>query len=282
MNAARLLCIVLLLAMGAAHAQDAGEIAFWESVRDSKDPVELRAYLDRYPNGAFAPLARSRLARLSGGEKPKPAAAPRASAGTIASHSRTPLVGDSWTYRFSQARLRGQWGQDLRAPETHVVTVTAIESGKIVDQVSIDGGPPRELAHSARNYLATQGVSVFSPYLLAYMDQERRGALGSIEILDSPCAGTYTCTAKGRIAGQETVDVPAGRFSAVKVVIEEEWRAAAISTAQSPAYAGGRTLTVWYVPELRRAVKYSSRPTVGNIPAVEPNFDLELVEYRLK
>jgi hypothetical protein len=43
---------------------DAGEIAFWKSVRDSRNPAELRAYLDQFPNGVFAPIARERLARL--------------------------------------------------------------------------------------------------------------------------------------------------------------------------------------------------------------------------
>lgn len=40
------------------------EVAFWESVRDTKNPVELQAYLDQYPNGVFASLARTRLAAL--------------------------------------------------------------------------------------------------------------------------------------------------------------------------------------------------------------------------
>ena len=44
---------------------DPQEIALWESVRDSENPLELRAYLDRYPKGAFAEPARSRLERLA-------------------------------------------------------------------------------------------------------------------------------------------------------------------------------------------------------------------------
>jgi hypothetical protein len=33
-------------------------------VRNSKDPADLRAYLEQYPNGKFAPLARNRLAKI--------------------------------------------------------------------------------------------------------------------------------------------------------------------------------------------------------------------------
>jgi hypothetical protein len=49
------------------------ELAFWESVKDGS-PAELESYLERYPEGTFAPLARTRLeaAALS----PEEAAAP--------------------------------------------------------------------------------------------------------------------------------------------------------------------------------------------------------------
>ena len=35
------------------------ELAFWNSVRDSTSPAVLRTYLERYPNGEFAPIART-------------------------------------------------------------------------------------------------------------------------------------------------------------------------------------------------------------------------------
>jgi len=37
------------------------ESEFWASVKDSKNPNELEAYLKKYPNGTFAPLARLKL-----------------------------------------------------------------------------------------------------------------------------------------------------------------------------------------------------------------------------
>jgi hypothetical protein len=42
----------------------ADERAFWESVRDSKNPAELKAYLTRYPHGTYSVLAKSRLTNL--------------------------------------------------------------------------------------------------------------------------------------------------------------------------------------------------------------------------
>ncbi len=40
------------------------ETMFFDSIKDSTDPSEWRAYLDRFPNGRFAPLARLRLPKL--------------------------------------------------------------------------------------------------------------------------------------------------------------------------------------------------------------------------
>ncbi len=57
-----------------AHAAaDAAEIAFWQSVDGTKDPREYQMYLDAYPNGAFAAIAKSRLAS---GAAPAPIPAP--------------------------------------------------------------------------------------------------------------------------------------------------------------------------------------------------------------
>jgi hypothetical protein len=36
------------------------ELAFWESIRDSRNPADYRAYLEQYPQGRFASLARLR------------------------------------------------------------------------------------------------------------------------------------------------------------------------------------------------------------------------------
>jgi len=62
--------------------QDAIELEFWQSVQASGDPVEYAAYLERYPEGIFAPLARERLSRPVSVERP--VAEPDASAVELA------------------------------------------------------------------------------------------------------------------------------------------------------------------------------------------------------
>jgi adenylate cyclase len=51
------------------------ELAFWETIKDSKEPAEFEAYLQRYPDGAFTALARARRsALLDETVQPEPAA----------------------------------------------------------------------------------------------------------------------------------------------------------------------------------------------------------------
>lgn len=60
------------------------ELTFWESIKDSKDASDYEAYLQAYPKGRFAALARARIARLQAmkpkveSPAPKPAPVPAA------------------------------------------------------------------------------------------------------------------------------------------------------------------------------------------------------------
>jgi peptidoglycan hydrolase-like protein with peptidoglycan-binding domain len=66
---AGLALIALLACQGVLWAQSrpagAAETAFWEHVKDSSNLAEIRAYLEAYPTGAYADLARARLEVLA-------------------------------------------------------------------------------------------------------------------------------------------------------------------------------------------------------------------------
>jgi hypothetical protein len=280
MTALRLVAIALLLAAVPAHAQSPGEIAFWESVRDSRNPAELQAYIDQFPNGAFVVLAKSRLAALQRSAPAAPAAstAPRLAAG----EKRVPRVGDSWAYRLSYPRLRGEWGQATRPSQNLLVQASEVTPQRIVDTVSVDGGTPVSWSHAGRQLVA-QGAAIFSPYLPVLDALPTTSRLGSTVAVANACPSQYTCEAKARLVGTETVTVPAGQFVASKVIVDQEWRPSGMGGGwQQMRMNGGRTLTVWYAPEIGRAVKYSSRIVAGDLPPVDANFDLELVSFDLK
>src|SRR5215510_14915187 len=52
-------------------AKRTNEVTFWESIKDSTDPEDFKAYLRQYPNGTFVTLAKNRLKKLEA-EQPKP------------------------------------------------------------------------------------------------------------------------------------------------------------------------------------------------------------------
>lgn len=71
------------------------EIAFWESVRDSKRAAELEAYLKAFPNGHFAPLARIRLNKLKAGGQAAQTEQPATSPGACGSRPCLRVTGSA-------------------------------------------------------------------------------------------------------------------------------------------------------------------------------------------
>lgn len=55
------------------------ELQFWKSVQDSTRATDIQAYLDKYPNGVFAVLARNRIDALIGRSRVAAAPAPQES-----------------------------------------------------------------------------------------------------------------------------------------------------------------------------------------------------------
>ncbi|MCM2327315.1 MAG: caspase family protein [Lysobacter sp.] len=59
------------------------ELQFWKSVQDSSNANDIQAYLEKYPNGVFATLARNRVDSMLGRGRSAPAAAPAASPAVV-------------------------------------------------------------------------------------------------------------------------------------------------------------------------------------------------------
>jgi len=60
-----LLCVASIVFPLALEAQTREEVGLWQTAEKSNNPDDLQAYLDRYPEGQFAPMARRRLATLA-------------------------------------------------------------------------------------------------------------------------------------------------------------------------------------------------------------------------
>ena len=247
------------------------ELAFWDSVKDSGAPSEYRAYLQKYPDGQFASLARDRMNTLlaqapAPGRKPSPATSPtqvalaQPSAVVSGSASTIARVGDVWSYDLL---MNGR-----RQKDKLTITVTGVEGDRIEERVTRTGfrsfgaartfkagfdpsQVPQETLLPGGSYLFE-----FSPYIAA------AGVPGpGREWKDIPVEisfGGFDGSARTRTTltvqavAEERVRVPAGEFSTVRVEaktprINQSWRTV------------GLTLTYWYSPELRRTVKMSRR-----------------------
>ena len=182
---------------------------------------------------------------------------------TVASES-FPVAGDTWTYRLTD--LRNGARQTL-----HQVTVESASADLIRERSG-------QVPHRNGGYLMSEGgVVLFSPYLAAFDASLAKLPGATIENLDpSSCAPQWLCSMSARVAGKELVRVPAGEFEATRVEVQQAWSARAPNAAKP---YGSRTLTVWYSPLAKRAVKFSSRGTEGHITT---DFELELESYTFK
>ncbi|MGQ0547099.1 MAG: hypothetical protein ACT4P3_17495, partial [Betaproteobacteria bacterium] len=237
---------------------------FWDSiVKASANPAEYQAYLEQFPDGRFASLARARINALKiAAAKPAPVAAPpppatapqppaqvAAVAPAPVASGRAPVVGERWTYRYTD-----HWKPGAAVQVTH--TVTAVHDGEIVERLSaVVGG--RTLSAEAsmakgaeiREWnLGELAFREFAPFALAF-DALRPGrGIGEFhsDILQE--TGRVDWLVKTRISGEEEVTVPAGRFLATKVVLEG-------ASSQLMRGMTSFRLTVWYAPQSKRYVK---------------------------
>lgn len=90
------------------------ELEFWRSVKDSEHTDDLWSYLERYPQGTFADLAKKKIERLAKGESatqeaaPPPSAPPPSAAPSTKRRSRQQIVRDvirKKLARFSEPRV---------------------------------------------------------------------------------------------------------------------------------------------------------------------------------
>src|SRR5262249_53036224 len=99
------------------------EVAYWENVKNSGSIQELQSYLDRYPNGEFAAIARSRIANVSrpsaveapaltARPAPQPGAAPAAAPVPAAAPAAPPAPTQPGEFTAGTTRFIGKFAQD--------------------------------------------------------------------------------------------------------------------------------------------------------------------------
>ncbi|NML13620.1 caspase family protein [Azohydromonas caseinilytica] len=272
---------------GTPDIDAAGEIAFWNSIQASNRAEEYRAYLRQYPQGRFSPLAQARVAALT----PAPAASPAPAAAaspageppqTVAIAPATvpgpgnapaaplagtlPRPGDRWRYRVQdQFRI----GDLFVSAQVEAVTPEGVAESW---STTSDAKLRTAVAALAPGFHELPGWTLtppeFSPYLQAagglQPGQGLAGLARRVEQVSVPL--------KASVEGEEEIQVAAGRFRAVKLVLRGQ---------ATPR--GGKAVrleqVVWYAPAVKRMVKSTVSTSVGG--AVREATSFELVEYQL-
>jgi hypothetical protein len=255
----------------AAAARPQRDEGFWDTIKTSNNPDDYKAYLERFPQGAYAALARAR-ANAPGAATPVQVAsvAPSPLAGGGLDDPRYPKVGDHWQYRYTDRLTRVK--KDLRHE------IKAISRDGILETISL-GTQSADRAHAAARQLSLEdNIWQLSPYLLSFAAPKPGERWGEIEPLRTyhVCRQTVSCRFVARVVGRETVTVPAGRFEATKVLVEfigySTMGVAATATTE---------IAFWYSEQVKRVVKTSTN-TIGDLRFITvSDFDLELVSYKL-
>ncbi|WP_298233481.1 hypothetical protein, partial [uncultured Azohydromonas sp.] len=178
-----------------------------------------------------------------------------------------PHVGDRWRYRVQDQFRIGDLFVSARVeavtPEGVAESWSTTSDAKLRTAVAaLEPG-----FHELPGWTLTPPE--FAPYLLAASGWEPGQPLGPqlrrVEQVNVPL--------QARVEGEEEIQVAAGRFRALKVVLSGRITprgGKAVSTEQ----------TVWYAPAARRMVKSTVTTSVGG--AVREATSFELVEYELR
>lgn len=110
------------------------ELAFWDAIKNSNDPEDFRDYLEKYPRGLYAGIARRRLAVLTSAPKSAPVTSTSGAGATNTTgvaHPASPKpgtlarnkMGMVLVYVRAGSFIMGKNGYDFTTP-AHEVTIT--------------------------------------------------------------------------------------------------------------------------------------------------------------
>ena len=220
------------------------EVVLWRSAEHGNTVGDYDAYLKRFPAGTFSDLAKARIALLG------PLTTPAPTAERVLEQAPRWHVGDRWRYStFAQSvEQAGDEGFTLRTTVGDTVTTT---------QTNREGNPVSSDATTAVGNVKAS----YAPYLPVLRFPLKAGktwresyALTTAYLFSSRSDAEY----EARVAGWETVAVPAGRFETLRI----DWQ------IRSSGGAGNQDGSHWYAPDAKGLVKLVTR-TAGKTTTIE-------------
>ncbi len=155
-------------------------------------------------------------------------------------------VGDSWTYRSTNVLGPGIHDHEIRVSFSGDKVILSVSTRKS------DGKEFDSAYTSEWNAVTSYNGNMFRPHTGVFQFPLRIGDRHSINfdtLRPRETAVETRGTGTVAVVNWENVEVPAGKFRAIKVVADTLWQ----PTNGSPAFL--RKSTYWYSPEVRRWVK---------------------------
>ena len=232
-------------APAAAFDPAAMELAFWDTIKSSSNAADFREYLNQYPNGRFAGLARNRAQ----------SAVPPTHVATVQSFAQNPAqigkpelkIGDRWVFRVLdlwkneetetyERRITGVDGDNINLDRTTLSSTT--------DQVV--GRPSKQQANAA-TWTVVNKQRIEGNYIRFAFPLEVGKTWEYRYKFRLPNGEEVTHERRAKVEGWEEVRVPAGTFKALKVVHSGSW--------SSASARGTATETLWYAPGIKYPVR---------------------------
>jgi hypothetical protein len=244
------------------------EKILWEAVRDSSQPIEVSIYLSRYPEGVFAAAARARIAALTTpsarpGVPPEHRPDPENTAGqapTLQVSMRPPQktnkngfrTGDRWRYQVVD-KFKGDVVRNYVSTVDDVLPDGSLRINAGQMQWDAQGNP----LHDSSN----ESEASYSGYLLVPPTLQSGARTPLSYEITRKSNGRFVSkdTGKGSmtVKGREKIKTPAGEFNAWRVEIEIYGSSDGdVNRPASGVLTWRRTMTGWYVPELRSYAAY--------------------------
>jgi hypothetical protein len=114
-------------------AQAGNEFDFWNSIKDSKKAEDYQAYLDKYPNGDFADLAKLRMKKYAAAPASMPAPAKEAEPA-----ASDPAPAQGMTFEAKDATIYARDGGQVRAgPDPKAALVIKLNTNTEVQATAL-------------------------------------------------------------------------------------------------------------------------------------------------
>ncbi|HUL10457.1 MAG TPA: caspase family protein [Candidatus Acidoferrum sp.] len=241
---------------------------YWQSVKDSSEPALIQTYLDQFPQGAFVPLAKARIAALRAPTAPAPPAATPGSVsafdgiwigtyecGPVPGTQLGPFTNKNRLFAVKQGRLAGvlRWRRKQDAVGTNTYSGTVDGDGRVTIVglgVYDSGGKNYRIYDSGRivnGELQASGKEGARSCTLTFhrvppadvaAGQPTAAALTDIAAADGTWQGLYKCGPVGqKLPGFEATDrvfsVKDGRLAG-----RVQWKRAADGVSGEDLFSG--------------------------------------------